>query len=289
MRPMKRIPDTLRLSAPLTLRAAPTDTKLPSRFTGIAYSGELMPSFGAVVDLDSTTVPAQMALLSEHERTNIIGLVETTSKANNRLIVGGTLYSDMAGSAAEKIAQLAARGFGFQMSVGLFHYSEEYVPQGVTARVNGRNIPGPVTVLRNGKVRECSIVALGADPNTNAVFFGAESGREQAIISLFDALGRVPSQSAREAYMRMSARDFLVVSTELRRLALRERTNAVRLKSLGGVYAWRREQLAAFAPKQHATAGGGGDGRKLKESAVELFTRRAKEAAEFSEGRPRSA
>lgn len=61
----------------------------------------------------------------------------------------------------------------FQMSIGLYGYDELYIASGNAETINGQQFQGPVTVLQNGKVREVSVVALGADPNTDAQFFNA--------------------------------------------------------------------------------------------------------------------
>lgn len=178
--PKHENPKDIRLTAPVELRANGNGADaLPSTFTGVAYSGGVAPSHNIVIDLDSTNVPESMALLYQHDHREIVGLVKGASKsADHQLIVAGSLFSDMAGSQAERIAQLSKREFPFQMSIGLFGYSEEWVPAGVSTTVNGRVIPGPITVLRNGTVRESSIVTLGADHRTSAQFFSQPDSNE---------------------------------------------------------------------------------------------------------------
>ena len=57
------------------------------------------------------------------------------------------------------------------MSVGLYGFTREFVPAGKSVQVNGQTFNGPVNVLRNGQVREVSVVTLGADPRTDSKFF----------------------------------------------------------------------------------------------------------------------
>ena len=121
-----------------------------------------------------------MALLAEHDRGQVIGLVESSRKDGGTIVVAGSLYSDVAGSSDERIARLATRGFPYQMSVGFFDFPENDVPKGTKATVNGQGFAGPLTILRNGKVRECSIVAPGG-ANTR--------GRDEAITRLFAEVG----------------------------------------------------------------------------------------------------
>jgi hypothetical protein len=158
----------VRMSAPLELRAA--GNELPQRFSGQAYSGGLVPSYGIVIDLASTRYGARMPLLDSHMRSAIVGVIENAATTNHAMQVDGRLFSDMAGSAAERIAQLAQRGAPFQMSVGLYEFTVETVRAGIVVTVNGRQLTGPVDVLRNGLVREVSIVTLGADSDTSAAF-----------------------------------------------------------------------------------------------------------------------
>jgi hypothetical protein len=163
-------PTEIRLAAPLEFGAGDGDA-LPAKLSGVAYSGGAVRQYGCVIDLESTEVPAKMPLLFEHMRSEIVGVVDKAAVKAGQIVVEGKLFSDMTGSAAERIAQLSQRGAPYQMSVGLFGYSEEYVPLGAKTKVNGKDHAGPIVVLRNGKVRECSVVTLGADDKTDAQFF----------------------------------------------------------------------------------------------------------------------
>ena len=156
----------------LTLKAATPD-KLPSMFAGLAYSGAVIARLALVIDLESTEVPGTMVLLHEHDRTAIVGVVQSATKRAGGLEVAGRLFSDIAGSTAERLAQLAMRGAPLQMSIGLFNFAEEFVPAGQVVTVGGKTVPGPVTVLRRGVIRECSIVTLGADSATSARLFSS--------------------------------------------------------------------------------------------------------------------
>jgi hypothetical protein len=131
----------------------------------------VVPGHNVIIDLDTTTVNAPMQALSEHNRDACVGVIDTATKTN-KLVVSGRLFSDIAGSQGEKIALLAQRGVPYQISVGLYHYAEEYIGRGQSVTVNGKTVEGPVTVLRNGRVRECSIVTLGADSDAKARLFG---------------------------------------------------------------------------------------------------------------------
>ena len=175
---MKKNPSEIVLSAPLQL--APSDAgALPAKFSGVAYSGGFVPGYGVVIDLDTTEFAQKMPLLADHDHRQMLGVITEGAKDGGKLTVSGALFADIPGSRAEQIAQFAQRGMPFQMSVGLFGFNELWVPAGKSEIVNGQEFQGPVTVLRNGKVREVSVVALGADPNTEAQFFNAQPSNPQ--------------------------------------------------------------------------------------------------------------
>lgn len=175
---MKKNPSNIVLTAPLQL-AQGEGGALPTKFSGTAYSGGFVPGYGVVIDLSTTEFAQKMPLLANHDHTMMIGVIDEGNKDGGKMSVSGALFSDIAGSRAEQIAQFAQRGMPFQMSVGLFGFNELYVPAGKSEQVNGQEFQGPVTVLRGGKVREVSVVALGADPNTEAQFFNAQSITQQ--------------------------------------------------------------------------------------------------------------
>lgn len=189
-----------KLAAPLELKAAGDDkTALPTRFGGIAYSGALVRQWGMglVVDLGTTRVKERMPMLAEHDRREGVGVSDMAEIKDNQLIIAGSLFSDMAGSYAERIAQLAQRGMPFEMSIGLFDANEEFVATGKTVAVNGQTFTGPVTVLRDGTVREVSICTLGADAATTAQMFSQPSG--EAMLSIEQLTAQVADLTAQLA------------------------------------------------------------------------------------------
>jgi hypothetical protein len=167
------------LTAPLALEAPAASDQLPRTFSGLAYSGGVIDEWGEriVIDLDSTAFESEMPLLFQHRHDSMIGAITVVGRESDGLHVSGELFSDIDEDAAS-IAKKAQRGARYQMSVGLYEPRVERLDkpeQSVT--VNGRVFTGPGVVLRDGLVREVSIVALGADRQTNAQFFSAGSPR----------------------------------------------------------------------------------------------------------------
>lgn len=171
---MKTNPTEIVLTSPLTLSAGKDAAVLPQQFSGVAYSGAMVQNWGAlVVDLATTRFDTPMPLLAEHGRSEIIGVIDAGTNDGASLTVSGKIFSDIAGSSGEQIAQCAVRGAPYEMSIGLFGYNETWVAAGSSLMVNGQLFNGPLTVLQNGRVREVSIVSLGADANTDAQLFSA--------------------------------------------------------------------------------------------------------------------
>jgi hypothetical protein len=260
----------LELESRIELRAS-SGGKLPSKFSGLAYSGKAVHRGSCVIDLATATVTPRMGLLDSHNKGTeaVLGVVESARVESGQLIVSGVLYSDMPGSRAEQIALLAARGYEFQMSVGVYDFNEELVPAGRPVTVNGQSFTGPICVLRSGVIRECSIVTLGADGDTSAAFFSQPgnpdmtknptgSGRAQAINKLFADLGEVIGPTERRAYELMEDGAFRLLSAKLRQLA--------------GRFGSEREMFAARVAAADSTAA-------VKLDSRSVYAKRAAQAA----------
>ncbi|MCC7203931.1 MAG: Mu-like prophage major head subunit gpT family protein [Phycisphaeraceae bacterium] len=161
----------------LTLRAAADvavdvgqEKKLP-RVTIQAYGGGPMtiPAWGVVVvDLAGMEIPEQIALLVDHE--NILTKVAGHGRARvvkGRLVVEGELSGSS--EVVEQIVNLARNGMQLQASIGAQPLETRTIEPGEKIKVNGRTqtLPrGGVLIVRS-RLRETSIVALGADDETS--------------------------------------------------------------------------------------------------------------------------
>jgi len=139
-------------------------------FTGVAYSGEVIQGhywWGDVVfDLDTMQVKTPLGALIDHDTGRRAGVVTSFNKDNQGgLQVVGDLLSNKYG---QEVAQDSDEGYPWQMSVYIVPGSIEEVERG-EVEVNGKTLKAPITVFRNGVIREVSFCALGADDNTSAV------------------------------------------------------------------------------------------------------------------------
>jgi hypothetical protein len=263
------------LTAPLGLRQS-ADNKLPAQFSGVAYSGEPIASYGVVIDVSTTDVPRRMPLLLEHNREDMIGVVDDARGRDGQVVASGRLFSDIPESSAERVAHLARRGAPYQMSLGVFSYTEEAIPAGRSVSVNGRTVPGPIVVLRQGKVREVSVCTLGADPNTSASFFSASNSRASEIAALFAIVGLPPTPQRRAALLRMKAAEFaalreLMLDVRARSMAIEQVVEAATHKPAADYMRKRREQALGLTA---AAKSGEEGGRRLS-----LWERRRAQAA----------
>lgn len=139
-------------------------------FTGVAYSGEVIQGhywWGDVVfDLDTMQIKTPLGALIDHDTGKRAGVVRSFTKDNQGgLQVAGDLLSNKNG---QEVAQDSDEGYPWQMSVYIVPGSIEEVERGDVI-VNGKTLKAPITIFRNGVIREVSFCALGADDNTSAI------------------------------------------------------------------------------------------------------------------------
>lgn len=122
------------------------------------------------VDLATLTIEPSVPVLADHDPAKVIGVFSSIANSGQNLTADGVLFVEE-DEQAETIYKKAKRGMKWQTSMGVFDYSLEDFPDGKTFQINGQTAQGPATVLRNGYLREGSIVAIGADKTTSATFF----------------------------------------------------------------------------------------------------------------------
>lgn len=139
-------------------------------FTGVAYSGEVIQGhyyWGDVIfDLDTLQMKTPLGALIDHDTGRRAGVVRNFTKdIQGGLKVSGDLLSNKNG---QEVAQDSDEGYPWEMSIYIIPGSIEEVDRG-EVEVNGKTLKAPITIFRNGVIREVSFCALGADDNTSAV------------------------------------------------------------------------------------------------------------------------
>lgn len=154
----------------VALEASQGENKLP-RFSMVAYTGGPMKtSFSrnqVVVDLQGMSIPSQnLPIRLQHDAALGVGHCDAIKVDNGQLKAFGVISRDT--SHAREVVASAKNGFPWQASIGAEVESFEYLKEGVTARVNGQTIVGPMVIVTKSTLNEISFVDLGADRRTTA-------------------------------------------------------------------------------------------------------------------------
>jgi phage major head subunit gpT-like protein len=145
----------------------------PRRFKVNAYTGGIIRQEWSrepvIVDLQGLSwANKRRPILLQHsyELDAILGQTTDIRVEGRNLVVEAEMIGGNA--SADKVIALAERGFQWQASIGADVVRSEKLPQGETAMVNGQSVTGPARIIRASRLREVSVVTLGADDNTSA-------------------------------------------------------------------------------------------------------------------------
>lgn len=160
--------------APIHAEAVPLDwieaaegegEKKIKKFSMTAYTGGPMQvsAYGppVVIDLAGLTAKAPVPILRDHDLGRVVGHADQVDVAAASLKLSGLVSG--AGPDAQEIVASAAAGFPWKASVGARPDKMELVGEGVTTKVNGKTLTGPLYVARKSTLKEVSVVAIGAD------------------------------------------------------------------------------------------------------------------------------
>jgi hypothetical protein len=156
--------------------------KLPT-FEISAYNGGKMEVdfWGeVVVDLAGMEVRDVTPILYGHNSYTIDSVLGQTSKVEkgDTLKASGMIMGDS--SIVKRFLTLSRNGFKFQASVGTTVLEYKDIEEGASAEVNGQTIEGPFTLAAKSKLKEISIVPLGADSTTETSIAAKQGGKPKA-------------------------------------------------------------------------------------------------------------
>ncbi len=158
--------DTLHLTADVAIEAAGDSTRRPA-VAILAYTGGVMRvgGFGDVaIDLANLESPPSVPLLADHNASldGIIGKGTPHNNGSDLRIHGDLVDTEQ----ARRITTLAKDGVPLSASVGVEPLQTRFYRAGESVRLNGRDIEAGtrgLTVVEKGRLRETSIVVIGAD------------------------------------------------------------------------------------------------------------------------------
>lgn len=160
----------------------------PRKFKVNAYTGGVIRQEWArepvIVDLQGMSwANKRRPILLQHsyELDAILGQTTDIRVEGKNLVVEGEMIGGNA--SAEKVIALAERGFQWQASIGADVIRSEKLPAGEHAMVNGQSVTGPARIIRASRLREVSVVTLGADDNTSASLAASAAQPEESFMS----------------------------------------------------------------------------------------------------------
>ncbi len=163
-------PGSLTIEAAADGQGADGKPRLP-RFTMTAYTGGPMRIAGwrcpVIVDLAGLYIPSpSRPIRFGHDASSGVGHTDSIRVQDGKLVAAGVVSRDT--GIAREIVISARNGFPWQASIGASVEQFEFVKEGQSVLVNGREFKGPVNVIRKATLGEISFVDLGADGNTSA-------------------------------------------------------------------------------------------------------------------------
>ncbi len=131
------------------------------------YWGRIIHDMAGIV-LDKPSVTVDYA----HGFDDVIGFANQFTATNDGLQVAGALVSIEANDKADEIYKKSRAGVPYESSIDWEGSGTEleFVPDGVTTEVNGRQFAGPGYVVRAWPLRAIAVCRYGADSNTTTQF-----------------------------------------------------------------------------------------------------------------------
>lgn len=144
--------------------------KLPSVKMNVYNGGKIEVGYWGpvVVDLKGMTANNATPIVYGHNTYDIDAILGQTESVK----LGKTITAEgviMSGSdTTEKVIALAKNGYQFQVSMGVSPLKTREVLKSESVEVNGQTIEGPFRLVTKSKLKEISILPLGADDTTTA-------------------------------------------------------------------------------------------------------------------------
>ena len=148
------------------------NSSLPTGFSGIAYSGGVVPNYGwygdTAIDLASVTFPERIFALVNHDDEERAGHCRVWLEGDAIRVAG---QFSKATEAGQSVAAEFAEGAPWKLSVG-FNANVEINDPPRSIDINGRSLIVNA-IFRNARILEVSFVPSDADPNTSVSAFSA--------------------------------------------------------------------------------------------------------------------
>lgn len=186
-----------------TAPAPPAPVKL------VALSGEIVNHwwFGPCIhDLAGMTpAAAKLPLDYCHDCDEVIGFSDKQDVATGQLVMSGKLVPFTADDRASEVIYKGSPEVGvpYQASIYFDPCSVviEEVPAGMSTQVNGKDMPGPLTVFRQWQLRGAAVCPYGMDSKTETQFSAKEQDEVEVKVKgeqAAEAAAEAPAEAASE-------------------------------------------------------------------------------------------
>jgi phage head maturation protease len=169
--------------------AADGQPKKRPTFTITGYTGAVMNVTGfyspVIVDLNGLKASRErLPILLNHDPDRVLGQGTATIDTSGVRLTGTITGDD---EHAANVVTHSRNGFEWQASIGASIVRQEFLKAGEKAVVNGREVSGPLLIARESRLKETSIVAIGADDQTTATVAASNpSGPLKGALTVFD-------------------------------------------------------------------------------------------------------
>ena len=178
------------------------------KFSMLAYTGGLVTldayAYPVVVDLSGLTAARQSIPISRGTNVeNIVGHSENIRIEATGVYIAGIISADNADSA--DILTSSKNGFPWRSTILIEAKQRTVLDAGKTAMVNGREVTGPVTIVRKSVLKAAGFCPLGGDANSSAIaamdmsVWLAAKGKDPAALTFDEMAGLHDAFEAEEA------------------------------------------------------------------------------------------
>lgn len=151
----------------------------------IARSGNPVnvPGFGRVVhDFAGMKVKSRIPVDYNHDRAEVIGYLNQFSTERGDLECSGALVPGRSEDRAAEVIHKSHAGVPYEASINFGgEMRAERVVEGETVEVNGRQLEGPLTVIREWSLRGVAVCPYGMDAATSSAAFSADETLQMTI------------------------------------------------------------------------------------------------------------
>lgn len=143
-----------------------------------AYNGDALVVgdyyYPVVVDLSGLEAANSVPILLDHDPQAIVGQANEVKIAAKSIDLSGVITGE--DDYSQKVITHAKNGFKWGASIGVMPSKVERVENGATAQANGKTFKGPINIVRAGRLRETSILSIGADHTATTTIAARAAG-----------------------------------------------------------------------------------------------------------------